>query len=71
MTYVRRKTFKRRPKDILDIALRNLFQGDELICTPRTLENIRERVEQFNQLRQDRRVSVISSVGIRKIRRVV
>jgi len=71
MVYVRRKTFRRKPKDILDIALRNLFQGEELLCTPRTLENIKGRVESFNLLRQDRRMSVISSVGIRKIRRVV
>ena len=71
MVYVRRKTFRRKPKDVLDITLRSLFQGEELICTPRTFENIKDRVESFNCSHQDRRMGVIPSVGIRKIRRVV
>jgi hypothetical protein len=70
MTYVRRKTFKRKPKDILDIALRNLFQGEELLCTARTFGNIKGRVESFNCSHQDKRMGVIPSMGIRIIRRV-
>jgi len=71
MTYVRRPHFKRRPKDHLHLALKSLFQGEEIIVTTRTYDNIKCRVDSFNRERQDRRMAVIPSGSIRKIRRVV
>ena len=70
MTFVprRRRTF-RRPKDILTLALKNLWPGDELLCTARTGDAIRSRVESFRASKTDWRLEVIPYGPIRKIRR--
>lgn len=67
----RRKPSFRRPKDILLITLRNLFQGDEIFCTNRTYDAIKSRVRDFSESQQDRRMATIPCEGITKIRRVV
>ena len=72
MTFVpRRRRAIRRPKDILTLALKNLWPGDELLCTARTGDAIRSRVESFRASKQDWRVEIISYGPIRKIRRVL
>ena len=72
MTYVKRR-FKRRPKDPLVIALRNLLQGEELLCTSKTYANIKDRVEAFRESRKDviRIETMPYGPVMRKIRRVV
>jgi hypothetical protein len=71
MTYVRRKRFTRKPKDVLVLALLNLWPGDELLCTNRTYEAIQNRLKVFRQSRQDIRLATMSSGAVRKIRRVL
>lgn len=66
----RKEHRQRKPKDILVIALRNLLQKEELICTARTYANIQDRVDAFSSANQDRRFQTFSWGGIRKIRRV-
>jgi hypothetical protein len=69
MTYVKRKRFTCKPKDILTLALRNLWLGDEILCTARTFGSIKVRVESFVRSRQGWRTDVIQSGNLRKIRR--
>ena len=72
MTYVpRRHRSNRKPKDILVIALRNLWPGEEILCTSRTGENVRSRVDVFCQSRRDLRIEMISYGPVKKIRRVL
>lgn len=73
MTYIKRRFKRRQPKDILVIALRNLWQGDELLCTHRTYSNIKDRVESFRESRKDviRIETTPYGPAMRKIRRVV
>jgi hypothetical protein len=68
MTHTRKRVTK-RPKDVLGLALKNLWQGETLICTERTWNNIRERVEAFKESHKDRRIVVIPYGPIKKIRR--
>jgi hypothetical protein len=70
MTYVKRRSFRKRPKDILTMALKNLWPGEELLCTKRTHEAIRGRVEVFCQSRKDKRIATIQATDVVKIRRV-
>jgi hypothetical protein len=72
MTYVprRRRPATRRPKDILVLALRNLWAGDELICTPRTHRNIKDRIDVWSKSQPERRIAIIHAAPITKIRRV-
>ena len=70
MTYVRRKHSIHKPKDILGLSLRNLWLGDELICTSRTYDAIRGRVNEFSRSHQDKRLATITCGSIMKIRRV-
>ena len=71
MIYVRRKPFRRKPKDILALALKNLWAGEELICTKTTYNAIADRVDKFSAIQTDRRLATISLGEIRKIRRVM
>jgi hypothetical protein len=71
MTYVHRKRFTRKPKDILSLALRNLWPGEEIICTKRTYDAVKVRLEALSQSFGDRRIEITPDRGIiRKIRRV-
>ncbi len=70
MTYVPRRRFTRRPKDILTLALKNLWAGEELICTQRTYDAIRDRVNDFARSKQDRRIATIRALPLVKLRRV-
>ena len=69
MTYVRRKHSIHKQKDILGLALKTLWLGDEIICTSNTYANIKDRIDAFSQSRKDRRIDVIPWGAIRKIRR--
>ena len=73
MTFHKRRQFRRRPKDVLVIALRNLLQSEELLCTQRTYTNIKDRLEAFRESRKDviRIETVPYGPTMRKIRRVV
>lgn len=66
----RKKASPRKPKDYLVITLRNLLQGQEILCTSHTFENIKDRVNEFSQSRKDLEFKVFSWGGIKKIRRV-
>jgi hypothetical protein len=70
MTFVKKRRVAHKPKDILALALKNLWPGEELICTSRTYGNIRERVDAFAVSHKDRRLATITWENIKKIRRV-
>ena len=58
-------------KDILSLALRNMWPGEEIICTKRTYEAVKVRLEALSQSFGDRRIETMPDRGIiRKIRRV-
>ena len=67
---IHRKTYRRRPKDILVLALKSLFPTDELLCTESTFRNIRERVEEFKALHPDRIIRSFPAGGLQKIKRI-
>ena len=64
-----RKQFVRKPKDVLGITLRNLSVGEEVFCTSKTYDAIKDRVHEFTQARQDRRWSILQWGSIKKIKR--
>jgi hypothetical protein len=70
MVFVKKRRTFRKPKDILTLALKSLWAGEELLCTSRTYGNIRERVDAFSVSHKDRRLATISWGEIKKIRRV-
>ena len=66
-----RKPAHHRPKDILVLALRNLWVGEELLCTAKSYEANKGRIDRFRQSRSsDMRIEIIPNGVIRKIRRV-
>ena len=67
----RKEHRQRKPKDILVLALKNLWVGEELICTASGYSRMKERVDAFSRSRQDLRLAVIPWGAIRKIRRTV
>jgi hypothetical protein len=71
MIFVRRKRFVKKPKDILALALKNLWPGEELLCTKATYDAIAERVDAFRAIQTDRRLATIAWGEVRKIRRVM
>ena len=71
MTYVKHRHAHRRQRDILNLALKNLWAGDELICTERTYGRIKDRVDAFRSSRQDKRIDIIPWGNLRKIRRTI
>lgn len=70
MTYVKPRRFVRKRKDILALALKGLWPGQELLCTPRTYAAIEQRLEAFLAVQQDKRLATIRYGELRKIRRV-
>jgi hypothetical protein len=70
MTYVKKRRVIHKPKDILTLALKNLWPGEELLCTRRCYTNIAERLNEFANAHKDRRLATISWGEIKKIRRV-
>ena len=69
MVYIPKRRF-RKPKDILALALKGLWPGDELICTERTYHAIRDRVDAWTKVQQDRRIATIHADPLKKLRRV-
>jgi len=67
MTYIRRKRFTRKPKDILLLALRNLWIGEELICTRKSYESMMDRIKQITESFTERRYGIIRHGAIWKI----
>jgi hypothetical protein len=67
MTYVKRKRFTRKPKDILLLALRNLWIGEELICTRKSYEAMMDRIKQITESFTERRYGIIRHGAIWKI----
>jgi hypothetical protein len=65
-----RKTAQRKPKNILLLALNNLWPGEELICTQRTFSAISSRVNSYFKSTPTRRLAIVPWDGLRKIRRV-
>jgi hypothetical protein len=66
MTYVRRKRFTRKPKDILLLSIRNLGvrkdldeDGECLICTQRSYESMMDRIKQITESFTERRYGII------------
>lgn len=68
--YIKRRTFRRRPKDILSLALRNLLVGEHLTVTQKSYDSIRDRYEAFKQSRQDLKFQVVPNGVVKRIRRV-
>jgi hypothetical protein len=67
----RKQATPRKPKDILEIALRNLVIGDGgLFCTAQTFANIRSRIDEFSSSHQDRKINTFSLRGLKQIRRI-
>ena len=71
MIFVRKKRFVRKPKDILALALKNLWPGEELLCTKATYDAIADRIEAFKAIQTDRRLATIAWGQVRKVRRVL
>ena len=69
MTYVKRR-FTRKPKDTLAQAIKHLWPGEELICTVRTYEAIKDRVDTLAIAQHGRKLETIPYGAIKKIRRV-
>jgi len=69
MTYVKRRPFHRKPKDILALSLKNLRPGEELLCTKRTYEVVESRVDAFRAIQKDWTIAAIPAGELRKIRR--
>ena len=69
MIFIRKKRFIRKPKDILALALKNLWPGEELLCSKAIYDKIDDRVEAFKAIQTDRRIVTIQWGDIRKIRR--
>lgn len=66
MTYVRRKKFKRKPKDVLLLAIRNLGvkkgleeYGEQLICTRRSYDAMGDRIKEITESLADRKFGII------------
>jgi hypothetical protein len=70
MVFVKKRRTFRKPKDILTLALKNLWPGEELLCTRRCYTNIAERLNEFANAHKDRRLATITWENIKKIRRV-
>jgi hypothetical protein len=65
----RKQMIPRKPKDILGLALKNLSVGEEVFCTSKTYDAIKDRVHEFTQARQDRSWSILQWGSIKKIKR--
>jgi hypothetical protein len=67
----RKQATPRKPKDVLEIALRNLVIGDGgLFCTAQTYANVRSRIEDFTPAHQDRKITTFPLRGLKHIRRI-
>jgi hypothetical protein len=67
----RKPATPRKPKGMVEVALRNLVIGDGgLFCTSRTYANIRSRIDDFSRSHQDRRITITPFRGVKMIRRV-
>jgi hypothetical protein len=64
------RPFRRRKRDILALALKNLAPAEELFCTDATYLNIKERVGIIKARYSDRTFKTIGWYGIQKIKRI-
>jgi hypothetical protein len=71
MVYVRAHNIIRTPKDILLLALRNLWTGEELICTTHSYDAMRGRIKEIIDSFADREFRIIREGTIWKIWRTV
>lgn len=58
-------------RDVLFLTLRELRQGDEIICTHRTYKAIRKRIDLFAKQYDERKIVARDMGWIKRIRRVV
>lgn len=64
-----RKQFVRKPKDILEMTLRNMVVGDDVVCTLKTYEAIKDRVNNYSLSHSDRRLAIMQWGGVKKLKR--
>jgi hypothetical protein len=50
----RKKVRRRKPKDILVLTLQNLSVKEGFICTRRTYDNIKDRIDAFSASHKER-----------------
>lgn len=65
--YKKRRIVMRKPKDILSLALRNLWPGEEIICTKRTYDAVKDRLKSITDSYADRRIETIKHGATWKI----
>ena len=65
----RKQMIPRKPKDILEMTLRNMVVGDEVVCTLKTYEAIKDRVNNYSLLHSDRRLAIMQWGGVKKLKR--
>jgi hypothetical protein len=61
---------KRRLRDILNITLKTLREGDHFICTPKTYQAIEGRIAIFRKIYPRNTLSISEEQGVKIIRRV-
>ena len=60
-----------KPKDVLVLALKNLWVGEELSCTAWSYARIKDRLDAFSISHDYMSIAVIPKGNIRKIRRTM
>jgi hypothetical protein len=66
-----RRPYRRRTKDILNLALKSLAPKEELLCTNKTFEAIDERISLFYSVNSGQRHAVISWGPVKKVKRLI
>jgi hypothetical protein len=67
---ITRRPYRRRPKDILNLALKSLAPKEELLCTSKTFDAINERVALFYSVNPTQKYAVTPWDGVKKIKRL-
>ena len=57
--YKKRRIVMRKPKNILYLALRNLRVGEELICSCRSYDAMKDRIKEITESFTERRYGII------------
>jgi hypothetical protein len=68
MTY--HKMYRRKKRNILNLALKSLAPSEFLLCTNRTFESINDRVAEFYRANPTQRYAVIPQGSLKKIKRL-
>jgi hypothetical protein len=62
---------RKRQKDVLNLSLKNLRVGDEIIFTFRTYDAVKDRIEYFRSLYPEQRHRVWGYGNVQRIKRLL